>query len=201
MALQELRLQMGRRIFDCTVLAVLTLAALFYCYDVEVFPNDSKPHTLELDELLLVLTIFFGGFCVCVLGWLAEERRGIRLISDQRRPGTGREPVISFAFDETKGRWKAGPIENFGFCFGAEELPSLSRQGGLTPAGRPSKKAEIELAIDALKAEGVDLSKLPRKDACLQVRRRAAKLGANVEIGFSLPVVRKVLIERYGPRV
>jgi hypothetical protein len=136
-------------IYDGAVLAILTLAALVFCYEVEVFPTDSKPHTLELDELLLVSTLFCGGLFICAVRRLAELRRGASRIA----------------------------------C-----------------AGRPSKNAEIEAAIDALTAEGVDLSKLPRKDAYARICQMAAKLGANIEVGFSAPVIQRVLVRRYGRR-
>jgi len=156
------------RIFDGAVIIIVTLAALFYCYEVEVFPNDSKPYTLELDELFLVSTIFCGGLFICALRWLAEQQ-------GSRFEATRVQPL-------------------------ARHAPAVSKQVGPTPAGRPSKSAEIEAAIDALTAEGVDLSKLPRKDAHLRIRQKAAKLGANVEVGFSLPVIQRVLVRRYGPR-
>jgi hypothetical protein len=186
MALYELRSLMARRparIFDGAVLAIVTLAALFCCYEVEVFPTDSKPYTLELDELLLVSTIFCGGLFICALRRLAELQRGINGIAAKPTSGEGRERVPPFLFDKSKAKCKAATIE-----------------AGPTPAGRPSKNAEIEAAIDALTPEGVDVSKLPRKDAYARIRQKAAKLGANVEVGFSVPVIQRVLVRRYGPR-
>jgi hypothetical protein len=206
MALYELRLLMGRRsarFFDLAVLAIVTLAALFCCYEVEIFPTDSKPHTLELDELLLVSTIFCAGLFVCALRWLAEQQRGIGRIMLE----AGWERVAPSLSDITKANHRAGTIENLWSRFETVRLQPLPRsasavgkQVGPTPAGRPSKNAEIEMAIEALTAEGVDLSKLSRKNAYSRIRQKAAKLGANVEVGFSVPVIQRVLVRRYGPR-
>jgi hypothetical protein len=193
----------GRRsspIFDGAVLTIVTLAALFYCYDVEVFPDDSKPHTLELDELLLVSTIFCGGLFICALRRLAEQRRWMRRVASKLPPVTGLETVPPLLFYESRAKCEAGSIENFGSRFEAIEVRPFSKQSGLTPVGRPSRSADIEMAIEALAAEGVDLSKLPRKDAYVRIRQKAAELGTSVELGFSPPVVRKVLIRRFGPR-
>jgi predicted signal transduction protein with EAL and GGDEF domain len=67
------------RIFDGTVLTILTLAALFYCYEVDVFANapgeGPKPRTIELDEVLLVSAIFCGGLVIFALRRLVEQRR------------------------------------------------------------------------------------------------------------------------------
>jgi hypothetical protein len=210
MVLYELKSIVARRparIFDGAVLTIVTLAALFCCYEVEVFPNDSKPHSLELDELLLVSTIFCGGLFICALRWLAEQQREISRIVAKLASGTGREEGPTFLFDEPKAKWEAGTNENFGSRFEAVRVrsfargaPAVSEQVAPARAGRPSKNAKIEAAIDALTAEGVDLSKLPRKDAYSRIRQKAAKLGVNVEVGFSVPVIQRVLVGRYGPR-
>jgi hypothetical protein len=162
MAFYRLRLLVQRkpaRFFDGVVLILVTLSALFCGYELEIFPTDSKPYTLELDELLLVSTIFFGGLFLCALRWFREQR-------------------------------SSGQINAFG----------MGLECGRTVLGRPSKNAEIWAAIDALVADGIDLSKVPRKDAYLRVREKAVRLGANVEIGFSEPVIRRMLLRRYGPR-
>jgi hypothetical protein len=186
------------RIFDGAALTIVTLAVLFYCYDVEVFPTDTKPHTLELDELLLVSTIFCGGLFICALRRLAEQQRWISRIAGKPTPGTGLEPVPPFLFDKPKS--EAGPHKNRWLRFRAVGVHPLGKQGELTPVGRPSKTAEIDAAIEALTADGVDLSKLPRKDAYLRIRQKAAELGASVDIGFSAPVIQRSLVRRYGPR-
>ncbi len=194
-ALYELRSFMGRRsarIFDFAVLAIVTLAALFWCYEVEVFPTDSKPRTLELDELLLVSTIFCAGLFVCALRSLAEQQREIAVKPTLEPP---RERVAPSHSHNTKASlWSR--------C-GAAGMPPFARCApiGPTPPGRPSKNAEIEAAIDALTAEGVDLSKLARKDAYSRIRQKAAKLGAKVGVGFSDPVIQRLLVRRYGPRI
>jgi hypothetical protein len=135
---------------DGTIVTVLTFVALFYCYEFKVLPADSKPHTLELDELLLVSTLFFGGLFLCALRRLVQPE--------------------------------------------SETDPGRIR-------GRPTKNADIEAAIEALIAEGVELPKLPRKDACALIRQKAAGHGASVEVGFSDPVIRRSLVRRYGPRI
>jgi diguanylate cyclase (GGDEF)-like protein len=67
------------RIFDGTILTIVTLAALFYCYEVDVFANApgeaTKPHTLELDEVLLVSAIFCGGLVIFAIRRLIEQKR------------------------------------------------------------------------------------------------------------------------------
>lgn len=62
-------------VLDSAILSVVTLAVLFYCYEFEVFPGDSKPHAIEFDELLLVSAIFCGGLVICAFRWVVEERR------------------------------------------------------------------------------------------------------------------------------
>lgn len=167
------------RISDGAVLTIVTLAALFYCYEfsyeVEVLPNDSKPYKLELDELLLALdelllvsTIFCGGLFIFAL----------RRLPEQQAP-----------------RFEAGSVEPL-----ARSAPALSKPVGPTPVGRPSKSAEIEAAIDALTSEGVDPCRLCRKDAYSRIRQKATTLEANVEVGFSAPVIQRVLVRRCGPR-
>jgi hypothetical protein len=59
---------------------------------------------------------------------------------------------------------------------------------------------QINEAVDKLTAEGVDLSKLSRKEAYSRIRRKSEELGANVAVGFSDPVIQRVLFERFGPR-
>jgi diguanylate cyclase (GGDEF)-like protein len=67
------------RIFDGSTLVILTLIAIFYCYEVDVFDNapgiGSKARTLEVDELLLVTAIFFGALVIFALRRLAEQKR------------------------------------------------------------------------------------------------------------------------------
>jgi hypothetical protein len=205
MALDEYRLLPGRRpagIFDGAVLAIVTLAALFCCYEVEVFPTDSKPHALELDELLLVSTIFCGGLFICALRILGEQQRRINQITDDLTAGMGRDRAPAFFFDKRESQCEAGTIENSRLPFEAigHAPRAVNKPFGPTPAGRPSKNAEIEAAIDKLISEGINLSKLPRKDAHSRICHTAARLGANVEVGFSAPVIRRALVRRYGPR-
>jgi diguanylate cyclase (GGDEF)-like protein len=67
------------RIFDGAVLVIITLTALFYCFEVDVFANEPgeglKANTLELDEVLLVSAIFCGGLVIFALRRLAEQKR------------------------------------------------------------------------------------------------------------------------------
>ena len=86
------------RIFDGAVLVILTLAALFYCYEVDVFANapgeGPKPHTLELDEVLLVAAIFCGGLVIFALRRLAEQKR------ETRRRIAAEQEVRTLAFHD-----------------------------------------------------------------------------------------------------
>ncbi|HLH11954.1 MAG TPA: hypothetical protein VKV77_08765 [Methylovirgula sp.] len=144
------------------VLALVTLAALFCCYEFEVLPGDTKPYALELDEVLLVSTIFCGGLFICALRYIVQ----------------------------LQGRFSTSSCD----------CSMDNKQVGPKPLGRPSKAAEIEAAIDALAADGIDLSKLARKDAYSRILQKAAKHGANVDVGFSIPVIQRALVRRYGPR-
>jgi hypothetical protein len=161
------------RNLDGAIVTVLTVVALFYCYEFEVFPADSRPHTLELDELFFVSTLFFGGLLFCALRRLVQR-------------------------ESEAGEFITEPISggNFGTRFEA-----IGKPVGIGAPGRPSKSAEIRAAIEALAAEGVELPKLSRKDACARVRQRAAKHGASIEVGFSDPVIQRSLVRRYGPRI
>jgi hypothetical protein len=187
-------------IFDGVVLAIVTLAALFCCYEVEVFPTDSKPHTLELDELLLVSTIFCAGLFICALRLLAEQQRRINRIIDELTAGMSWERLLSFPFDDPKVKCRARSVETAGTQPVPRVAQVVCKWGAPTPGGRPSKNAVIEAAIDKLTAEGINLSKLPRKDAHSRICQAAATLGVDVEVGFSYPVIRRVLVRRYGPR-
>jgi hypothetical protein len=67
--------------------------------------------------------------------------------------------------------------------------------------GRPSKTPEIEQAIDILLEKGVGLAKLPRPQAMAEIRNCAAdELNSDVNIGFSDPVLERVLFRRFGAR-
>jgi hypothetical protein len=83
-----------------------------------------------------------------------------------------------------------------------EATPSqaITPQKDRLPVGRPSKSEQINEAIAKLTSEGVDLSKLPRKEAYARIRQKGEELGANVSVGFSEPVIQRVLFERFGPR-
>jgi hypothetical protein len=67
--------------------------------------------------------------------------------------------------------------------------------------GRPSKTPEIEEAIDILLRRGVGLAKLPRPEAMAEIKNCAAnELNSDVNIGFSDPVLERILFRRFGPR-
>jgi hypothetical protein len=67
--------------------------------------------------------------------------------------------------------------------------------------GRPSKEDKIGEAIDILLKKGVDLAKLPRPQAMAEIRKCAAnELKSDINIGFSDPVLQRVLFRRFGPR-
>lgn len=182
MALHELKSLVARRsvrISDGAVLTIVTLVAFFYCYEVsyelEVFPNNSETYKLDLDELLLALDqLLLVSTIFC---------GGLFIFALRRLP------------EQQARRFEAGSVEPL-----ARSAPAVSKPVGPTPAGRPSKSAEIEAAIDALMTEGVDLSRLARKDAYSRICQKATTLGANVEVGFSAPVIQRVLVRRYGPR-
>jgi hypothetical protein len=54
-------------IIDGAFLVVFTAAALYYCYEVQVFPSgrgeSGNAHSIELSEALLVATMFCAGLC------------------------------------------------------------------------------------------------------------------------------------------
>jgi hypothetical protein len=86
----------------------------------------------------------------------------------------------------------------------AVPLPSAAASQEFVDAvrrGRPSKEDKIAEAIDILLKRGVDLAKLPRPQAMAEIRKCAAsELKADVNIGFSDPVLQRVLFRRFGPR-
>jgi hypothetical protein len=175
------------RSVDVAILTIVTLAALFYCYEVEVFPGDTKPHALELDELLLVSTIFCSGLFLCSLRRLIQPREESRQIAPKATSAERRASQFFLVSSRAEREIEAVGV-------------APPRVRSLT-AGRPSKNAEIDAAIDALTLEGMDLTKLPRKDACERIRQKAAELGTSVEVGFSLAVIQRSLVRRYGPRI
>jgi hypothetical protein len=86
----------------------------------------------------------------------------------------------------------------------AVPLPSASASQELIDAarrGRPSKEDKIGEAIDILSKRGIDLAKLPRPQAMAEIRKCAAnELKTDINIGFSDPVLQRVLFRRFGPR-
>lgn len=131
------------------------------------------------------------------------EQQAIACPQDTGAPSSGEAERQPSADDPGKDA-----IENVGNKFEAGEVhvpdefisPIIGKQALPTPKGRPSKNSEIENTIDALNSEGEDPSKLPRKVAYDRIRKKAETLGSNVEIGFSDPVIQRVLIKRYGRR-
>ncbi len=120
--------------------------------------------------------------------------------------GSGREPIPAYLFDRPEANFGVGTIENFGRKFEAVKIlkpdarKAVAKQSPPRSTGRPSKNADIEKAIDALEKEGLNLSKARRKEAISFIRSKAKTQGANVNIGFSDPVIQKVLVRRFGPR-
>jgi hypothetical protein len=172
---------------DGAIVAALTILALFYCYEFEVFPSDSKPYTLELDELLFVSTLFFGGLFLCALRRLVRRESQGAPFDAPLGLARGQQAFSPILTDKLQAKWHGADIGK----------PPV----GLGPLGRPSKNVEIQAAIEALAAESVELPKLSRKDACARIRQKATELGANVEVGFSNPVIQRSLVRRYGPRI
>jgi hypothetical protein len=91
----------------------------------------------------------------------------------------------------------------------AEETPpSDPEQGKLEEAfapsrgrGRPSKDMEVERAIDILMKRGIALAKLKRPEAFAAIRRCAAsELNSDINMGFSDPVLERILFRRFGRR-
>lgn len=62
------------RAIDLSVLSIVILAALLYCYEFEVFPHDQKLYEVESDELLLLLSISCCGVVICAYRALTAER-------------------------------------------------------------------------------------------------------------------------------
>jgi hypothetical protein len=86
----------------------------------------------------------------------------------------------------------------------AVPLPSAPASQELIDAarrGRPSKEDKIGEAIDILLKRGIDLAKLSRPQAMAEIRKCAtSELKSDVNIGFSDPVLQRVLFRRFGPR-
>jgi hypothetical protein len=121
------------------------------------------------------------------------------------------ETIPSHFFLDAKINWNGNKLTNFGVTYTAvrirrpiasEATPESIKEGPLPSGvrGRPSKTPEVERAIDYLVEKGVALAKIPRPDAYKAVRKAANELKYNTEIGFSDPVVQRVLSRRFGPR-
>jgi hypothetical protein len=127
------------------------------------------------------------------------------------RPEIGRQPqkIPEFIFDKPKVRWGAGTIENFGQKFeGVRVRRAVTAVASDSPirterisTGRPSKAVEINEAIRRLKKRGVRLDNMPR-DAAYDAIRKFAKneLNANIERGYSDPVIQRCLVRMIGKR-
>lgn len=71
-------------VVDLPVLTVVTLAALLYCYEFEVFPHDQKPYAVEPDEVLLVLIISCCGLVICSFRALTAQRGDPSCVAGER---------------------------------------------------------------------------------------------------------------------
>lgn len=195
------------RIFDGAVLIIVTLAALFYCYGVEVFPDDSKPHTLEADELLLVSNILFGGLFVCALRWLIEQQRGISRIAAELASGASREPVPPFLFDKPNAKCDVGTNENFGSHFEAVRVQPLAssaraaiKQVAPTPPGRPSKSATIEARLlTRLQLRASTCLSFPERMLTRGFVKRRQSLGPTSRSGSASPSFKGHSLDDMGP--
>jgi hypothetical protein len=119
------------------------------------------------------------------------------------------ERIRSHFFMDAEVNWNRNSISNFGVTYtavgvcrsvSAPKIKSIASPTSLS-RGRPSKASEIERAIDLLTAEGEELATMPRPDAYEAVRQCAKRsLRADVAIGFTDPVIQRVLFRRFGPR-
>lgn len=81
-----------------------------------------------------------------------------------------------------------------------DEVSSEAEVVDPRPPGRLSKAPEIERAIDVLLERGIEVGKLPRPEAFTAIRDAASELNSNIDIGFSDPVLQRVLFRRFGAR-
>jgi hypothetical protein len=148
------------------------------------------------------------------------QRHLIRRLHDGRleafgvrtKPEIGREPekIPEFIFDRPKVRWGARTIENFGQKY---EGVGVRQHAAIAVAvqspvkteppstGRPSKAAEIEKVINLLIRRGVRLQDMPRAAAYDEIKKCAKKeLKANIELGYSDPVILRCLVRTLGKR-
>ncbi len=145
-------------------------------------------------------------------------RRLIRLLNEgsfeafgvRTKPELGHTPerLPEFIFESRpKISWAKSTIENFGHKFEAVKVrrsiaasPHM-RTTNVILRGRPTKNQEINKAIDGLIANGIDLGKMERRRARAEIKKFAKReLGANIEIGYSDPVLQRHLQGRFGKR-
>jgi hypothetical protein len=140
------------------------------------------------------------------------QAAGIRTKPDL---GERPEPIPAFMFDGAKVGWAKSTVENYGRRFEGvtvtrpetaerrpgEQAASTPNPPVKRPPGRQSKEAEIREAISALQAAGADLASQPRPDAYALIKEYARDhLGANISIGYSDPVLQRVLLRLFGTR-
>jgi hypothetical protein len=115
-------------------------------------------------------------------------------------------------FQKARVNWGKGTVENYGRKFEGVEVSTAAAHISAQPAstkdegakrrvGRQSKEEEIAAAIKGLTAAGVDLQRLPRKEAYSRIKDYArTKLQANTDVGYSEAVLQRTLLRTFGPR-
>jgi hypothetical protein len=145
------------------------------------------------------------------------SRGQLQAMGIRTKPDLGErpEPIPAFMFDGAKVGWAKSTVENYGRRFEGvsvtrsetdERMPGEPAASTLKPPvkrlpGRQSKEAEIRQAISGLQAKGTDLASQPRPKAYELIREYARdQLGANISIGYSDPVLQRVLLRLFGSR-
>ena len=141
--------------------------------------------------------------------WLLQAVRdgqlaGIGRLSD----GAGELHVVpGVLFDQRYVRWESSAVADGVRSFGdvmvvpAESLAAEAQPAPRRKPGRGSKIDQVLQAIRALQIAGINLNAMKRRDAYKAVRNYARdNLDADMENGFSDPVIQRALVRSVGTR-
>ena len=83
----------------------------------------------------------------------------------------------------------------------SEQLSTIVAPVEKLVKGRPSKEQIIARIIDELTAQGIDFNSMPRDAARGKILEYAERtLKENTKVGFSIPVIQRVLFRKLGHR-
>ena len=195
------------RIFDGAVLIIVTLAALFYCDGVQVFPDDFSPTRWRQTSCCLSQISSLAGFSYarCAGSSSSSGESAVSpLNSHQARAGS---PSRHFCSINQMQNVMSEPMRISGPILRRSEYsrspavlePPSSRSHRRLQADRRRVRQSRRL-LTRLQARASTCLSFPERMLTRGFCEKASKLGANVEVGFSVPVVQRALVRRYGPR-